>query len=438
MMVRFQLLLALLVAMGLQSCDDVRYNNNPKDRLYQEIYLVPASEYGNDLSEADPTTIDTIAIGTTARLIAQYYLGNLSIANENLDQYFLRNYWLFGTDTISTPSFEKTFAQAGKQTVQLVGIDYFGDTLTTTIAILVDAPYSVAGTLPANGSSPVELGSQNTLIFEWNEGGVEEWNNPQCRISVGSQPDSLWTTEGMPVPCRQPFTLTQTWTDSIYWWSIAIFDAKGYYALSEPLSFRTRNPHETGATLRVPLPKRNSTAPWRITITDAAGQMFADTSLAAEELLCIFNSLPPGLSSVSVSIPSLPDYSPWNARIDLISGQVTTTDTAQFIDATPPVFWIVESRVPVSDYIAFQGFDGGSGISDVVFATQTETLTSQIIGSTFYFRAPCTSCHISVDAKDVAGNRMGQIYWNLNVANGYAVLDGPYPAVSIPSSAEEP
>ncbi len=438
MMAKVLPLLVLLVALVLQSCDDVRYDNDPKDRLYQEIYLVPSSEYGNDLSNADPKTIDTIAIGTTARLIAQYYLGNLSIANESIDRYFLRNYWLFGTDTISTPSFEKTFAQAGKQTVQLVGIDYFGDTLTSTIDILVDAPYSVAGTLPANASSPVELGSRNTQVFEWNVGGVEEWNNPQCRISVGSQPDSLWTTEGVSVPCRQPWTLTQTWSDSIYWWSVAIFDAKGQYALSEPLSFRTRNPNATGATLRIPLPKRNSTAPWRITLTDAAGQTLADSSLPAEELLCVLHTLPPGLSSVTVSIPSLPDYPPWKTRVDLVAGQATTTDTAQFVDTTPPTFWLVDNQVPVSDYIAFQGFDGGSGISDVVFATQTETLTSQIIGSTFYFRAPCTSCYISVDAKDVAGNRMGQIYWNLNVANGYVVLDGPYPAVSLTSSAEEP
>lgn len=419
------------------SCgENARYQDDSEQRLRQRILFTPKDQYGIPTTELSATRFDTVLTGTTARLWGDLWLGDSAIRFEEVEFYLQNSFWVANGDTLKAYLQERTFSEPGLYEATLFAIDYLGDTLRDTISIFVNAPADVELLEPIQDAATIDP-LESSLLFRWKTIGVEAWEKPHCAFFVATNPDSVWTGEGIPTPCNSSLTLAGPWSAPSYYWGVLLWTDSTEWdsQVSAVHQFRTLIPEIHHAQLRIPLglllDGPASTAHLRL--LDAQGNLLRDSLTAMGETEVFFDSLPvTNLATLIVDAPLFPEYAPETLQVPLQAKVHFITDTLFLRDATPPRIWPAQQTFPGSDSLVFYAADLGSGLPLIKFVPMMgeEAIPFKSNVNHISFRSPClqTVCKIHFEAKDNAGNEYPNHYWTVMTSSSGTIVSGPFPS----------
>lgn len=427
----FSALVALLGACG----DDARYAKNPDLQLRQEILFIPESLYGAAQTEIAPTRRDTIPAGMSARLWGRLSLGDIALSQEEIDYYVPRYFWTVKGESQSVYGLERSFTEPGIYEATLHAVDYYGDTLTDTITLYVDARTDIQLLKPSNGLNTVAPQASAVLEFSWSISGVENWEKPNCVFFMATQPDSVWTGNGQQVSCYAPLQLQGPWPDSTYYWGVfAWTDTTSWNSATSPIyHFRPLTSGLAHARLRIALGllRQGPEARAHIRLTSSLGNVLADTTIAAGITEVLLDSLPAtSQATLTIQAPDFPDYPAETHSVTLSTGALTISDTIWLEDSIPPLVWPDRQVVSVDDSLIFYVADQGAGLiaGTIIPQVNDSIVAHHISGNRLALPLPCpTQCRLSIAAGDYAGNGIADSYWLLTRSTAGTLISGPFP-----------
>jgi len=430
------LLLSYWLVLGVSCGENARYEEDSEHRLRQRILFTPKELYGTPPAELSSIRYDTVLTGTTARLWGELSLGDSAIAFEEVEFFLQNSYWVANGDTLKAYGQERTFSEPGLYEATLFAIDYLGDTLRDTITIFVNAPADVELLEPVQGAATIDP-QESSLLFRWKTLGVESWEKPHCSFFIATQPDSVWTGEGIPTPCNSSLTLTGPWNAPSYYWGVLLWTDSTEWdsQVSAVHHFRTLIPEIDHAQLRIPLGLlyKGPASTAHLRLLDAQGNLLRDSLTAMGETEVFFDSLPgTNLATLIVEAPLFPEYAPETLQVPLQAKVHFITDTLFLQDKTPPRIWPAQQTFPGSDSLVFYAADLGSGLvlSQFVPKLGDEIIPYNRSGSHVSFRSPCLqlACEVHFEAKDNAGNEYPTQYWKVMTSSSGSIVSGPFPS----------
>lgn len=431
----FWFLFSALVAL-LWSCgDDARYAKSSDFLLRQDILFIPESLYGVAQTEIAPTRRDTIPAGTSARLWGRLSLDYIALSQEEIDYYVSRYFWTVKGESQSVYGLEHSFTEPGIYEAALHAVDYFGDTLTDTITLYVDARTDVQLLKPSDGLNTVDPQASTVLEFRWSLSGVENWEKPNCTFFMATHPDSVWTGTGQQVSCYTPLQLQGPWPDSIYYWGVfAWTDTTSWNsAMSSVYHFRPLISGLVHARLRIALGllRQGPKARAHIRLTSSLGYVLADTTIASGITEVLLDNLPAtSQAKLTVQAPDFPDYPAETLSVALSAGALAISDTIWLEDSIPPLVWPDRQVVSVNDSLIFYVADQGAGLiaGTIIPQVNDSIVAHHISGNRLALPLPCPiQCKLSIAAEDYAGNGITGSYWLLARSTAGTLISGPFP-----------